>query len=194
MMGAWIPPQRDRGVPWALEVADVMAGVPKTTRIPTGGWRSYGAVPSNSYASGGPIDGTPYWSGMGMVGSVFGNFGQETKTNPCPTGYVLDAVTGKCVQTATAGGDSTKSWLDMVAALGTAASTAYQSKLSYDATRAAIKAGVPIAPPPGPVASTAPPVVSGQPAAMQVGSMTISPLMLIGGGLALAALFMAMRR
>lgn len=99
----WIPPQRDRGVPWAREVSDIMAGQPKTGRVPTGGWRSYGAVPSNTYASGGPILGTPYWSGMGAVGSTMDaqheksfaqpalRFGAGATADPCPDGYVLSA-------------------------------------------------------------------------------------------------------
>lgn len=87
----FVPAQTDRGVPWALEVNDIMQGAPKTSRIPTGGWRTLGAVPSHSYPYESNIPG--YWqgAGMGMVASTVDaqsakTFGAEAAPAPAATG------------------------------------------------------------------------------------------------------------
>jgi hypothetical protein len=87
MRYSWIPPKRSRGVPWAREVASITHGVPKTSRIPTGGWRSFGAVPSQGPVS--PIPGTPYWSGLGQQGGTT----TATATTPSTTAQVLGSLT-----------------------------------------------------------------------------------------------------
>jgi len=86
----FVPAQTDRGVPWALEVASITQGAPKTSRIPTGGWRGMGAVPSHSYPYESDVPG--YWQGggMGMVASTVDaqsakTFGTVTTPTPTPT-------------------------------------------------------------------------------------------------------------
>jgi hypothetical protein len=88
----WVPPNRSRGVPWAREVASITHGVPKTSRIPTGGWRSFGAVPSQGPTS--PIPGTPYWSGLGQTGGTTTPTGTEPSTTASIVGSLGTALAG----------------------------------------------------------------------------------------------------
>ena len=111
-MNAWIPAQASRGVPWALEVANISQGQPKVSRIPTGGWRGIGAVPSHSYPYETDVPG--YWSGLGQVASTVD--AQATKTTP--PGY----------------GDATVDALKAVLSSATEAYIANQRYLAYRRT------------------------------------------------------------
>ena len=88
MANAWIPAQASRGVPWALEVANISQGQPKVSRIPTGGWRGIGAVPSHSYPYETDVPG--YWSGLGAVAST--TDAQATKTTAPTSDPTVDAL------------------------------------------------------------------------------------------------------
>lgn len=111
MTGAWVPAQESRGVPWAAEVTSIMQGMPKVSRMPTGGWRGIGAVPSHSYAYPGDVPG--YWSGLGQVASTTG--AQAAKTT-APT-------------------STTTQWLDALKVIGTSAVDAYTAQQRYAAYR-----------------------------------------------------------
>ena len=65
-------------IPWITE-EDIWRGLPKTDRIPTGGWRGYGAVPSHSYPAPSVLpDG--YWQGLGACASTHHPDSQAAKT------------------------------------------------------------------------------------------------------------------
>jgi hypothetical protein len=138
----FVPAQTDRGVPWALEVNDIMQGVPKTSRIPTGGWRTYGAVPSHSYPYESSVPG--YWQGAGngMVASTVEaqsakTFGTVPDPSACPAGYAMNAE-GKCVAVAGASSGG-PAWLTDIAK---AMASVYTTYTMADIQRDLIKKGV----------------------------------------------------
>lgn len=64
-------------LPWITE-ENIWRGLPKTSRIPTGGWRGLGAVPSHSYPAPATLpDG--YWQGLGACASTYHAASQGAK-------------------------------------------------------------------------------------------------------------------
>lgn len=157
-------------LPWITE-ADIWKTLPKTSRIPTGGWRGWGAVPSHSYPAPTTLP-NGYWQGMGMVPSVydpecqraktFGGFGQVAAAATAPTPFQLrlqaaaarDAgnlslatlleAEAKSLEAKQASAASTAAWTGALTAIATAGSTAYQAYATGQAQEAAIRAGIPI--------------------------------------------------
>ncbi|MDP3911655.1 MAG: hypothetical protein Q8Q14_14815, partial [Gemmatimonadales bacterium] len=154
-------------LPWVTE-ADIWTGLPKTARIPTGGWRGIGAVPSHSYPAPSTLpDG--YWAGLGMVASVadpmaqgvktwagggFGGFGAE----PTAADYLLLAAKArdagklaeaaiyeqkaKEAEAAAKSAASTSTWTSALQAIVQAGAQAYSASTQYNIQRDLIKAGV----------------------------------------------------
>ncbi len=114
------------GLPWAAEVANVMQGAPKVSRVPTGGWRSYGAIPSHGYPYSTQVPGVTapmggdYWQGIGQTASTDTSSAQASKTTE-PTAM--------------------QSIAQMIAAVGTSAGQIYKTQTEYQIARQRIKAG-----------------------------------------------------
>lgn len=145
-------------IPWITE-ENIWRGLPKTSRIPTGGWRGYGAVPSHSYPQPSVLpDG--YWSGLGMVASTHHAAAQNAKaycgfgqTEPTPESLRLQAArlkdAGKTAEAAALEAQAaqieaqskstTAAWTGALAAIAQAGVTAYTAHQAY-------KAGVPVVP------------------------------------------------
>lgn len=154
-------------LPWVREM-DVWRGLPKTARIPTGGWRGIGSVPSHSYPYESTLPGG-YWQGMGLVASVaspaaqrvktFSGFGvTTTATATTAADYRLLAAkardAGKLTEAAyyeskakeLEAAASSGAWSDALKAIMTAGATAYSASQQFSIQRDLIKAGVQTAP------------------------------------------------
>jgi len=158
-------------LPWAAEVASITRGAPKVDRVPTGGWRSYGAVPSHGYPYPTSVPGitTPlgaggdYWQGIGQTASTDSSDAQSAKTEPAqPTGM--------------------QSLADMIASIGKAAGSIYKTNPEYETATDRLRANRVPQPhptiPPGIYTPTQPPP---QHPAMQVGGATIPTWALVAG-------------
>jgi hypothetical protein len=164
MRYSWIPPKRSRGVPWAREVASVTRGLPKTSRIPTGGWRSFGAVPSNTYAAS-PIGDTGYWSGLGQQGGTT----TPTATQPSATAQIIGS-------------------------LGTAAAAIYSTWSQQQVAQTALRRGVAPPPPPPPPGAPAPAAQTAALQAGGGGGIPTWAMIAGGVGLAAVAGFAMMKK
>jgi hypothetical protein len=174
-------------LPWAAEVANITAGAPKVNRVPTGGWRSYGAVPSHGYPYptsvpgittplGAGIDGD-YWQGIGQIGSTDSPDAQAAKTTePAPPTTMQSIAT-------------------MIASIGTAAGNIYKTNTEYEIAKDRLKAGAAV-PSPQPTIPTGVYTPGQQEPAMQVGGREIPTWAIVAGvaGLGLVAVLALGRR
>lgn len=202
-------------IPWITE-AEIWKTLPKTSRVPTGGWRGYSAVPSHSYPYPAVLP-NGYWQGYGLVPSVYDpqcqaaktmqGFGATTAT-PTPTtktplelrleaarardagnlnlATMLEAE-AKRIEDAQKSATSTAAWTGALQAIVQAGTNAYTAYQTSQAQEAAIKAGVPLQ-----AFQTTPANVAVPPAPAAGGSKT---LLYVGAavGLGLIAV-MALRR
>lgn len=169
-------------LPWAAEVANITQGAPKVSRVPTGGWRSYGAVPSHGYPYPTSVPGvtTPlgadgdYWQGIGQTGSTDTAAAQEAKTTTEPT--------------------TMQSIATMIASIGTAAGTIYKTQTEYDLAKKQLAAGQAV-PSPQPTIPTGIYTPTQQYPEMQVGGREIPTWAIVAGvaGLGVVA-FLALGR
>lgn len=153
-------------LPW-VEERDIWRGLPKTARIPTGGWRGWGAVPSHSY----PYESTlpnGYWQGLGMCASValpaaqraktFTGFGVTTAPTAPTTAadYRLlaararDAVPPRLTEAALYEAKAAElekaasPWTTAFTAIMQTGAQAYTAQQTYNIQRELIRAGVPL--------------------------------------------------
>lgn len=188
-------------IPWITE-GNPWRGLPKTARIPTGGWRGLGAVPSHSYPQPSVLpDG--YWQGMGMIASTCHPDAQRAKTtlgfgattaeeqrlaslkqqllHANATGNTAGAAHLQAQITSLEPGFD---WAKLAEQVLTTGTTAYTAKLTADAQRKALQAGLPL-----PGIPTAP--VGPVPAGAGAGGNT---LLYVGGAVVLGFIaFMALR-
>ncbi len=118
------------GLPWAAEVANVMQGAPKVSKVPTGGWRSYGAIPSHGYPYSTQVPGVT--SPMGPAGDYWQGIGQTAST---------DTASAQTAKTAPAGPTGMESLANIIASIGSTAGTIYKTQTEYEIARKTIKAG-----------------------------------------------------
>jgi hypothetical protein len=155
-------------IPWITE-ADIWKTLPKTSRIPTGGWRGWGAVPSHSYPAPSTLP-NGYWQGMGMVPSVydlgcqeaktFSGFGQTAAPALTPMQLRLQAAAArdagnlnlanmleaqaKKTEEQQASAATTAAWTGAIQAIAQAGTSAYTAHQTAQIQEAAIRAGIPI--------------------------------------------------
>lgn len=130
-------------IPWVSE-AEIWKTLPKTSRVPTGGWRGYyglGAVPSHSYPQPATLPGG-YWRGMGMVPSVYDPACQAAKTM---SGFGVTATPATPTPAATPAPATTSTdWSKTLETILKAGTQAYTTYATTKAQEEAVKAGVPI--------------------------------------------------
>jgi len=129
-------------IPWLAE-AEIWKTLPKTSRIPTGGWRGYGAVPSHSYPQPSVLPGG-YWRGMGLVPSVYDSECQAAKTLRGFGATTATATATPATATPTPKVEPNP-WVTALESIVKAGTQAYTIYETTQAQEAAIKAGVPIA-------------------------------------------------
>lgn len=168
-------------LPWAAEVANITQGAPKVSRVPTGGWRSYGAVPSHGYPYSTSVPGvtTPldgdYWQGMGQTGSTDSTASQEAKTTAAEPTAMQSIAT-------------------MIANIGKSAGEIYKINTEYELAKDRLKA-VGAVPTPQPTIPTGIYTPTQDSPAMQVGGREIPTWAIVAGvaGVGLVA-FLALGR
>lgn len=148
-------------IPWITE-GNPWQGLPNTARIPTGGWRGMGAVPSHSYPEPTTLPGG-YWRGIGHIASTDCASAQRAKTHfgfGATTGVTPTSLRMQAAQARDAGKlneaaileaqaksleDSQKgTWTKLMETLTGAGTQAYTAQQTASAQTVALRSGQPL--------------------------------------------------